>query len=119
MTAAAPAGAASHTQYRKKTMSSHHEWADEQMARHDAQKPFAPENGLPLRFQIGGPVIFTNVYGVEFPLRITGFYERPEGSDGQYAHGARYLVNSSSPWFPVKEASLRLDVDALAISQGV
>ena len=37
-------------------MSSHHEWAEEVTARHDATKPFAPENGQPLRFKAGDPV---------------------------------------------------------------
>ncbi len=89
-------------------MSSHHEWIEEVNARHAAEKPFAPENGLPLRFAIGDPVIFTNTQGVEFAMRVTGYY-CPSGLCGQYAQGARYLVNSSSPWSPVTEASLRPD----------
>lgn len=87
-------------------MSSHHEWAEEVIARHDAEKPFAPENGEALRFAIGDPVIFTNDAGVSFDLTITGFYQ-PAGGCSLYAMGARYLVNSRTPWVPVKESSLR------------
>ncbi|MDR2112887.1 MAG: hypothetical protein LBQ62_07295 [Candidatus Accumulibacter sp.] len=89
-------------------MSSHHEWVAEVVARHDAEKPFAPENGQPLRFKAGDCVIYTNPYGVEFRFRITGFY-RPEQPCALYARGARYLVNSSSPWYPVSESRLRPD----------
>lgn len=88
-------------------MSSHWEWAERVNAEHDRDKPFAPENGQPLRFAIGDHVIFTNDYGVEFEMQVTGFYERPAPPCGLYARGHRYLVNSSSPWFPVKESSLR------------
>jgi hypothetical protein len=90
-------------------MSSHWAWAERVTAEHDQNKPFAPENGQPLRFAIGDHVIFTNDYGVEFEMQITGFFERPEAPCGLYARGSRYLVNSSSPWFPVKESSLRLN----------
>lgn len=34
-------------------MNSHHEWVKEVTAQHDAQKPFSPENGQPLRFRVG------------------------------------------------------------------
>lgn len=89
-------------------MSSHWEWAEEVTAQHDAQKPFAPENGQPLRFGIGDAVIFTNDAGIEFPLRVTGFYKRPASPDGMYARGARYLLDWDCPWFPVAESCLRL-----------
>ncbi|UBM12796.1 hypothetical protein [Cupriavidus metallidurans] len=90
-------------------MSSHWEWVEEVSARHDAEKPFAPENGQPLKFGIGEWVIYTNDYGIEFAgLRVTGFY-KPAGPDGLYANGARYLINTNSPWMPVSEASLRID----------
>jgi len=89
-------------------MSSHHDWIAEITAQHDAQKPFAPENGRPLRFVVGDPVIYTNPAGIEFRNRITGFY-RPASPCGQYAQGARYLIDSASPWFPVPESRLRLD----------
>jgi hypothetical protein len=87
-------------------MSSHWEWVEKITAKHDAEKPFAPENGQPLRFAIGDEVIFTNDYGVEFEMKITGFY-KPTEPCGLYATGKRYMVNSSSPWFPVAEKSLR------------
>lgn len=87
-------------------MSSHWDWAARVIAEHDANKPFAPENGTPLRFAIGDRVIFTNHVGVEFAFTITGFYQPVEPCP-QYAMGARYYIDSSSPWYPVKEASLR------------
>lgn len=89
-------------------MSSHWEWQKRIVVQHDLEKPFAPENGQPLRFKIGDPVIFTNIYGVCFPLRITGFFT-PTEPCSLYASGRRYLVDSSSPWFPVKESELELD----------
>lgn len=90
-------------------MSSHAEWVAEVAAEHDALKPFAPENGKPLRFQIGDAVIFTNDAGLEFRCRVSGLY-RPAEPSGLYAQGARYLVDSSAPWMPVSEASLRSDI---------
>jgi hypothetical protein len=88
-------------------MSSHHEWAEEVTAQHDAEKPFAPENGQPLRFNVGDSVIYTTPSGIEFRYCITGFYRRPDVPCGLYARGARYLVDSNSPWMPVSESSLR------------
>jgi len=92
-------------------MSSLHDYIIEITAQHDALKPFAPENGQPLRFKIGDAVIYTNEYGVQFRRRITGFY-RPSGLSGHYARGARYLLNSTSPWVPVAESRLRPDDSA-------
>lgn len=70
---------------------------------HDTHRPFAPENGQALKFNVGDKVVFTNDYGKEFPLTITGLYQQ-----GQlYCYGYRYLVNTDSPWFPAKESSLR------------
>ena len=89
-------------------MSSHWKWVEAEMAEHDRTQPFAPENGNPLKFAVGDHVIFTNDYGVEFALTVTGIYERPEKPCGQYAHGARYYLNKASHWFPVSEASLRV-----------
>ena len=74
-------------------MSSYWEWKKRVVAQHDLEKPFAPENGEPLRFKLGDPVIFTNDYGVSFRLRITGFY-KPEEPCSLYACGRRYLVDS-------------------------
>ena len=87
-------------------MSSHHDYIIEITAQHDALKPFAPENGQPLRFKIGDAVIYTNEFGAQFRRCVTGFY-RPAGLSGLYARGARSLLNSSSPWMPVSESSLR------------
>lgn len=87
-------------------MSSHWEWEKGMVAQHDLEKLFAPENGVPLKFQIGDAVVFTNEFDVCFNLRITGFYQ-PTFPCSLYANGHRYLVDSSSPWFPVKESSLQ------------
>ena len=87
-------------------MSSHHDYIIEISARHDALNTFAPENGQPLRFKIGDAVIYTNEFGAQFRRRVTWFY-RLTGLSGLYARGARYLLNSSSPWMPVSESSLR------------
>ena len=70
-------------------MSSHHDYIIEITAQHDALKPFAPENGQPLRFKVGDAVIYTNEYGAQFRCRVTGFYQ-PTGLSGLYARGARY-----------------------------
>ena len=92
-------------------MGSHHDYIIEITAQHEALKTFAPENGQPLCFKIGDAVIYTNEYGVQFRRRVTGFY-RPSGLCGHYARGARYLLNSTSPWVPVAESSLRPDDSA-------
>ncbi|MNV76379.1 hypothetical protein D3C71_1697260 [compost metagenome] len=57
-------------------------------------------------FKIGDAVIYTNEFGAQFPCRVTRFYQ-PSGLSGLYARGARYLLDSSSPWMPVAESSLR------------
>jgi hypothetical protein len=88
-------------------MSSHWDYVEQRIKDYDLNKPFAPENGEALKFAIGQTVVFTNDYGVEFRPTITGLYKR-ESDAGMYSAGYRYLVNSSSPWFPVKEQSLRL-----------
>ena len=92
-------------------MASHHDWIVDIAAQHDALKPFPPENGQPLRFAMGDPVVYTNDAGVPFRRRVTGFY-RPAGLCGLYALGARYLLNGDAPWMPVAESSLRLDESA-------
>lgn len=89
-------------------MSSHHDHIIEITAQHDVLKPFAPESGQPLRFKIGDAVIYTNECGVQFRRRVTGLY-RPSRLCGHYARGARYLLNSTSPWVPIAESSLRPD----------
>lgn len=87
-------------------MSSHHEWAAETIARHDREKPFAPENGQPLKFSVGDSVIYTNDYGISFgPHRVTSLYQPAEPSS-LYATGYRYYLNTSSYWMPVREANL-------------
>jgi hypothetical protein len=86
-------------------MSSHWAWAERVIKNHNKEKPFAPENGQPLRYKIGDKVIFTNEYGVEFSLSVTGYYE-PEEMTAQYALGKRYMLDWDCPWMPVAEASL-------------
>lgn len=99
-------------------MSSHWEWQEKVVAQHDLEKPFAPENGEPLKFKIGDPVIYTNDYGVSFRLRITGFYQ-PAEPCSLYATGRRYLLDWSCPWFPVKEAQMLVDADDRGDLKGV
>ncbi len=85
---------------------SHHQLCEEAIAQHDLEKPFSPENGTPLKYAIGDTVIFTNDYGCEFTRRVTGYY-KPSTTTSLYAVGYRYLLDTSSPWMPVKEADLR------------
>jgi hypothetical protein len=87
-------------------MASHDEWRDEIQAKHNTEHPFSPENGQELKFKAGDEVTFTNYYGVSFDLTVTGLYQ-PSSMDALYAMGYRYLVNSSSPWMPVKESALK------------
>jgi hypothetical protein len=87
-------------------MSSHHEWVDELIKHHDEQKPFAPENGQPLLFKVGDAVTYTNGFGVSFNRTVTGIYQ-PSQPCSLYATGCRYLLNNSSHWMPVEEASLK------------
>jgi len=56
-------------------------------------------------------VIYTNEFGVQFHCRVAGFYKPTEPS-GLYALGRRYLLDSSSPWMPVAQSSLRPDDSA-------
>lgn len=87
-------------------MSSHHDWVEEVIAQHDLEKPFAPENGTPLAFNPGDSVIYTNDYGGQYVMTVVAHY-KPTFRCSLYACGFRYLLNSSSPWMPVKESSLR------------
>lgn len=87
------------------------------VAQHDTEKPFAPENGEPLKFGVGDIVAFTNEYGVMFRgLRVTGLY-KPEAPCSLYATGRRYLLDWSSPWFPAKESSLQFDSDVVVADE--
>ena len=86
---------------------SHREWRDEVIAQHDLNKPFAPENGEALKFKAGDAVIYTNSNDVTFRRRVTSLY-CPDFRCSLYARGARYLIDSDSPWVPVSESSLRL-----------
>ena len=88
-------------------MSSHHQWAEEICAQHDRERPFAPENGKALAFQVGDRVRYTNDYGAVFEQTITGLYA-PAQTDANYATGARYLLDWDCPWVPVAESRLRL-----------
>ncbi len=88
-------------------MSSHHEWVKEIIEQHDLKKPFAPENGKPLKFKVGDVVIYKNEYGVTFCRRVTGIYY-PYFDCSLYACGARYFLDKNSHWMPVAESSLCL-----------
>lgn len=85
-------------------MSSHWEWQKEVIAEHEKNKPFAPENGEPLKYKPGDEVIFTNEFGVKFALKVRELY-KPVPIDSLYARGKRYLLASSGN-LPVTEASL-------------
>ncbi|MDF1482035.1 hypothetical protein [Extensimonas sp. H3M7-6] len=69
-------------------------------------------------FKSGDPVIYTNPAGLEFALRVAGFYDRPTAPDGMYAKGARYLLDWGCPWFPVAESCLRMDESRAAQEMG-
>ena len=92
-------------------MSSHHDYIIEITAQHDALKPFAPENGQFFFNDTAAAEIYTNEFGAQFRRRVTGFYQPTEPS-GLYARGRRYYLNSTSPWMPVAESSLRPDDSA-------
>jgi hypothetical protein len=64
-------------------------------------KPLPP---VDCAFKPGDDVIYTNDYGLEFPLTVVGF--TPKVPDEGWK-GFIY-VNSCSWWFPLKPASLRL-----------
>lgn len=98
-------------------MSSHHEWVSRIIAQHDKDKPFAPENGRPLAFNPGDPVIYTNEAGLKFALTVSGHYKPPYPC-GLYARGYRYTLDSGSPWMPVPETSLQLDPSRLPAAKG-
>lgn len=84
---------------------SHQDWENEMIENHNLQKPFAPENGNELLFNIGDDVVYTNPAGVKFNFKITGLYQ-PNHIDSHYALGRRYLLDWDCPWFPVEERSL-------------
>jgi hypothetical protein len=87
-------------------MSSHWEYVDRVVAEHDDNKPFAPENGQPLKFKTGDAVIYTNPNGIEYYLTVKGLYER-QTQGAMYARGARYLLDWSCHWYPAMEANMR------------
>lgn len=89
-------------------MSSHWAWCKKVAEQHDAEKPFAPENGQPLKFRIGDKVIYTNDNGAKFNLIVTGLFQREEG-EILYCTGKRYYLNWDCHWMPATESSLELD----------
>lgn len=86
-------------------MASHYHWEAAVIKRHKMQKPFAPENGRPLQFKIGDPVVYTNDYGVMFAQKVIGLYQ-PGEMTSLYATGYRYYLDKVSHWMPVKEVNL-------------
>lgn len=89
-------------------MSSHWKWAEKQIAQHDSEKPYAPENGQPLKFKVGDLVIYTNDNGISFgPFRISALFQ-PAEPCSLYATGYRYHLDKTAPWMPVRESSLQL-----------
>jgi hypothetical protein len=87
-------------------MSSLQDWQEEVIERHDRVRPYAPENGQSLKYDIGDAVLFTNDYGAVFAQRIVGFY-RPSPITSLYATGARYYLDTDCHWMPVAESSLK------------
>ena len=86
--------------------SSHWEWAERKVQEHKDNKPFAPENGKPLRFRAGDRVLYTNLYGVEFELKVIRLYAPGDMDDLNYALGARYVLDGIPRWFPTSEEFL-------------
>lgn len=80
----------------------------QQVARHDMERPFAPENGQPLRFGIGDAVAIRELMEADGEgitvYQVTGYYVRKESA--LYANGKRYLLNVDAHWFPYSEAEL-------------
>lgn len=88
------------------TTHSHWDWEEAVIERHQSEKPYAPENGEPLKFKVGDEVIYTNDYGVQFKQTVTGFYQ-PDQINSLYATGYRYLLDTDCYWMPVRESSLQ------------
>jgi len=86
-------------------MSSFWEWEKKVVADHDQNRPFAPENGTPLRFKVGDSVIYTNAQGYKFKRTVTGYY-KPNQPCAMYAAGARYMLDWECYWYPSKEENL-------------
>ena len=86
-------------------MSSHWDWVDRVIAEHNEKRPFAPENGQPLKFKPGDKVVYTNPAGIQFNLTVTDYYT-PCPIDSQYATGGRYTLDWDCYWFPVAESDL-------------
>ena len=85
----------------------HHEAMKELIALHDATTPFAPENGEPLKFNIGDKVTYVNDFGCIFEgYTIIGIMNRDD-YESLNCSGRRYYIDSDSPWMPVKESNLR------------
>ena len=93
-------------------MSSRHDWILEVIKEHDKKKPFAPENGKELAFNVGDEVIYLGCDGdeaadMERTFLVTGLY-LPNPMTALYASGYRYMLKWSSHWMPVKESSIQL-----------
>lgn len=84
----------------------HHEAVRRAIEKHDEIKPFAPENGQPLKFKSGDKVTYINDYGCIFAGKtITKIMERVD-DESLYCSGHRYYIDTDCPWMPVKEANL-------------
>lgn len=91
------------------TVSYLQDWCKEVIAEAKEKKPFAPENGQPLKFKIGDRVTYTNGNGAKFRgYTITGFYT---DDDSHYALGMRYMIDWDHPWMGVREINLKLEDD--------
>ena len=84
---------------------SHHEAMRLLRLEHDKNKPFAPENGTPLKFKVGDKVTYTNEGGVVFEGYTVTRLLHP--SADLYPQGYRYFIDSDAYWMPKKESELK------------
>lgn len=85
---------------------SHHEMMKLTIEKHDSERPFAPENGQPLKFKAGDIVTFINDFGFRRSGKTVTRIMKREEDESLYCIGYRYYIDSDSPWMPVKETQL-------------
>jgi len=73
-----------------------------ELASHDLARPFAPENGQPLKFKIGD-LVAVRISDEISVVRVIGYYQ---ARDGLYARGKRYLLDVETHWVPYSEDQL-------------
>ena len=89
---------------------SYHTAMEELIEEAERTRPYAPENGKPLRFKVGDAVQYYSDGGtLVLPMvyRISALMTKAE-NPGWYAMGYRYWLDSAKPtWMPVAELNLR------------